>query len=67
MRVILTQLGDEAFGGIAFTIVFLGAILLDNGFRHERNHFPKIGMDNRRAQHLVKIGDRAVTVRLVQA
>src|SRR5262252_655098 len=27
----------------------------------------KIGMDNRRAQHLVKIGDRAVAVLLVQA
>ena len=30
MRVSLTQLADEAFGGIAFTIVFLGAILVDN-------------------------------------
>ena len=67
MWVILAQLGDEAFGGIAFAIIFLRAVLLDNRFGHERNHFTKIRMDDRGAQHLVIIGDRAVAVFLVQA
>jgi hypothetical protein len=30
MRVILTKLGDEALGRVAFTVIFLGAILFDN-------------------------------------
>jgi hypothetical protein len=38
MRVILAQLGDEAFGGMACAIVLLRAVLLDNRCRHERNH-----------------------------
>src|SRR6266702_909304 len=58
MRVILAQLGDEAFGGIAFAIVFLRAVLLDNRFRHERNHYTIIRMDDCGAQHLVIIRDR---------
>ena len=47
VRVVPTQLGNEAFGGIAFTIIFLRAILLHNRLRHERNHFPHVWMDNR--------------------
>src|SRR5713101_7197529 len=35
--VVLAQLRDEAFGGIALTIVFLGAVLLDNRLGHQRN------------------------------
>ena len=66
MRVILAQFGHEAFGGMAFAIVFLRAVLLDNGFRHERNHCTKIRMDDRCAQHLVRVGDRPVAVFLVQ-
>jgi hypothetical protein len=67
MRVILAQLGDEAFGGIALAIVFRRAVLLHNRFGHQRNHFTKIGMDDRGGQHLVRIGDLAVAVRLCQA
>ena len=66
MRVVLTQLAQEAFGCIAFTIIFGHAILVHNGFGHQRNHFTKVRMDNRRAQHLVRIGDGTVAVDLVQ-
>ena len=45
MRVILTQLGHEAFGGIAFTIIFLRAILFHNRLGHQRNHFTIVRMD----------------------
>ena len=62
MGVVLTQLGDEALGGIAFTVVFLGAILLDNGLGHQGNHFALIGVNEGRAQHLMGIGDGAISV-----
>ena len=39
MWVILTKLGDEALGRIAFTVIFLRAILLDNRLGHPWNHF----------------------------
>ena len=67
MGVILAQLGDEAFRSIAFAIIFRRAVLLHNRLRHQRNHCTKIRMDERRAQHLVIRGDRAVAVFLVQA
>src|SRR6516225_8900869 len=57
MRMILAQLGDEAFGSIALAIVFLRTVLLHNRLRHQWNHFMKIRMDDRRAQYLVIIGD----------
>ena len=62
MRVILTQFGDQAFGGIAFTIIFARAILLDNRLRHQRYDFALIGMDERSTQHLMGIGHGAVSV-----
>ena len=67
MGMILAQLGDEAFSSIAFAIIFLRAVLLHNWLRHQRNHFTKIRMDDRRSQHLMIRGDRAVAVFLVQA
>ena len=66
MGVILAQLGDEAFGGIALTIIFLRAILFDNGFGHQRNDFTAIRMEKRRPQQLVIIGDRPIAMDLVQ-
>ena len=62
MRVIPTQLGDEAFGSIAFTIIFGRAILLDNGLGHQRNDFAFVGMDERGTQELMGIGDGAISV-----
>jgi hypothetical protein len=65
VRVILAQLAKEAFGGIAFAIIFVRAILLDDRFRHQRNDFPHVWMDQRSAQHLMRIGDTPVAVHLL--
>ena len=59
MRVVPTQLGNEAFGGIAFTNFVARAILLHNRLGHERNDFPHVWVDNRGASHLMMIGHRA--------
>jgi hypothetical protein len=40
--------------------------LLDNGFWHQGNHGTLVRMDDRCAQHLMRIRDRAVAVDLVQ-
>ena len=34
---VLTQLGNEAFGGVAFTIIFGRAVLFDGRFWHQGN------------------------------
>ena len=65
MGVILAQLDNEALGGIALTVIFLRAILFDNRLGHERNDFPAVWMENRRAQQLVIIRDRTVTLDLL--
>ena len=49
VRVVPTQLGNEAFGGIPFTIIFVRPIVLHNRFRHQGNHCAHVWMDNRRA------------------
>src|SRR5713101_3978174 len=66
MGMVLAQLGNEAFGGITLTIVFLAAILFDDRFRHQRNHFTPVGMNECSTQHLMRIGHRAVTVMLFE-
>ena len=53
---ILAQLGNEAFGGIALTIIFLGAIVFDDRFGHQRYHFTSVRMNERSTQHLMVIG-----------
>jgi len=60
--VVLAQFRDEAFGGMALTIVFLGAVLLDNRLGHQRHDCALIGVNERGAQHLVPIGDGAMAV-----
>ena len=59
---ILTQLGHKAFGGIAFTIILVRAIAVRNRLGHEWNDGPLIRMDDRGAQHLMRIGDGPVAV-----
>jgi hypothetical protein len=56
MWVILAQLGEEALRGIAFAIVFLGAILLDDGLGHQRNDLAPARVQQDGTQHLVGIG-----------
>ena len=41
---VLTQLGNEPFGGIAFAIIFGRAILFHERFWHQRNHCPHVRM-----------------------
>ena len=65
MGVILAQLDNEALGGIALTVIFLRAILFDNGLGHQRNDFTAVWMENRRPQQLVIIGDRTIVMDLV--
>ena len=62
MWVILAQLGEEALGSIAFTVIFLGAILLDDGLRHQRDDLTPVGVQQDGTQQLVGIGDGAVSV-----
>ena len=62
VRVVLTQFGDQALGGVALTVVFVCAILLDDRLGHQGDHFALIGVNKSRPQHLVAIGDGAVSV-----
>ena len=66
VRIILAQLSHQAFGGIAFAIILLRAIVLHNRFGHQWNHFALLWMEKRCAQHLVIIGDRPIAVDLVE-
>ena len=66
VRVVLTQLGNEPFGGMAFAIMFVRAILCHERFWHQRNHFTHVRMDNRRAQPLLSLRHAAVAVDLWQ-
>jgi hypothetical protein len=67
MRVILPQLGHATFGRMAFTRVFGRTIVFDHRRGPQRNPCTLGRMDQRRAQHLVRLGDRTVAVDLVQA
>ena len=66
MRMIVAQLGNEAFGGMAFAIIFGRTVRLHHRFGHARNHCTDIRLDNRCAQHLRRVRDRPVAVDLVQ-
>ena len=63
---VLAQFDDKAFGGVAFTIIFVRPIILPDRFRHQGNHGTHVGMDDRCAQHLMRIRDRTVTMHRVQ-
>jgi hypothetical protein len=64
--VVLTQHGNEPFGGIAFAIIFVRAIVFHERFWHQRNHCTQVRMDNRRAQHLMSIRHASIAVDLLQ-
>ena len=59
---VLPQLGDQALGGIALTVVFGCAIVFHDGLGHQRNHLAFVGMQEDCAQHLMGIGDGAIAV-----
>jgi len=50
----------------AFPIPFVGAILLDDGFRAEWDDFTPIGMDQSHSQHLVIVTDNTVAAAFLQ-
>ena len=66
VRMVLAQLGNETFGSVTFTIIFIRPIVLPDRFRHQRNHGTHLWMNNRRAQHLMRIRDRPVPMHRVQ-
>jgi hypothetical protein len=45
MRVIAMNPGPKPLSGIAFAVIFAGAILFLSGFRHERNDLGTLRMD----------------------
>ena len=59
---ILTPLGHKAFGGMAFAIIFVHAIVVRHRLGHERNDGPLVRMDDRSAHHLMGRGDGPVAV-----
>jgi len=59
---ILAQLGHQAFGGIACAIIFVRAIAVRKRFGPERHDGPLVRMDDRGAQHLMRIGYRPMAV-----
>ena len=63
---VLAQLGHKPFGGIPFTIIFVQPIGLHDRFRHQGNHGTQVRMNNRGAQHLMKIGDGPIAVDFLQ-
>ena len=66
MWVILAPLSNEALGGMARAIVFRRTILFHNRFGHQRHDVPHVRMDQRRAQPLMRRGERPVPVALVE-
>jgi hypothetical protein len=64
--VVLTQFDYKTFGGIALTVVFLRAILLDNRLRHSWNDFAPVRVHEGGAQHLMAVGAGAGAVVRVQ-
>ena len=67
MRVILAQRGDEAFGSIALTVIFLRAIVFHNGFGHQRNDFAAVGMEKHCPQQLMIVRHRPVAMDFLEA
>lgn len=58
----LTELGDEAFGRMALTVIRGGPIGLADRFRHQGHDLALVGMDQRRPQHLMGIRHSAGSV-----
>ena len=66
VRVVPAEFDDKPFGGMPFTIIFVRPIMLPDRFRHQWNHGTHVWMDDRCAQHLMRIRDRPVAVNSLQ-
>src|SRR3954451_9533710 len=64
---VLAELGQKAFGGIAFAIVLVHPVLLEDGLGPYRDDFAKVGVNQGPGEQLVRIGHLAVLGMLLQA
>ena len=64
-RVIVAQLGHEALGGMTRTVISLRAIVFDHGLGQQRNDCTAVGMEHRRPQQWVRIGERPMAMDLL--
>jgi hypothetical protein len=62
VRMVLVSLGHKTFRGIAFTIIFVCPIVVRYRLGHERHDGPLGRMEDRGAQHLMRIGDGPIAV-----
>jgi len=58
----LAPCGHQAFGGMAFAIIVVRAIVLHHRLGHAWHHFASVRMDERCAQHRMPRGDGPVAV-----
>ena len=64
---ILAELRQKPFQGVAFAVILTFTILLEDRFRHQGNDFLAAGTDDRRAEHLMMVGDLAIAMMFFQA
>ena len=59
VRMFVSNLLQQTLARVAFAVVFVVAVLLDDRLRRERNDLLVIGMHHCRSQHLMMVGDLA--------
>jgi hypothetical protein len=64
VRVVLAPLGHDACGGVACTILVVGALWWDEGCWPHGHHGPHVRMEHRRAQPVMSLRRAAVAVDL---
>ena len=62
MRMILAELRQKPFQGVAFAVIFRFAVLFEDRFGHQGDDFLVTGTDQRGTQQLMMVGDRAVAM-----
>ena len=53
----VSNLLQQTLARVAFTVILVVAILLNDRLRRKRNDLLVIGMNDRRSQHLMMVGD----------
>ena len=64
---VLAELRQKPFQGVAFAVVFRFAILFEDRFGHQGDDFLVTGTDQRGTQQLMMVGDLAVAMVFFQA
>ncbi len=62
VRVFPTDIRQQTFGRIAFTIIFSGAVLFQNRPGCQGKNLPAIRVDQYSPQHLMIVGDAPITM-----